>query len=112
ELGGPTTEWNLVCLCRKHHREKTFGKSAYRPGPLGELIIVTETGHQHRTRPKGPLARARDQIRHEAWNAHIDRLIADDGYLTNPPAARPCAAAPVNATRAWGGVLRRPDSQV
>lgn len=86
ELGGPTTEWNLVCLCRKHHREKTFGKSAYRPGPLGELIIVTEAGHQHRTRPKGPLARARDQIRHEAWNAHIDRLIADDGYLTNPPA--------------------------
>ena len=58
ELGGPTLEWNLVCLCRKHHREKTFGTNTYRTGPLGELIICTDTGHEHRTRPKGPLARA------------------------------------------------------
>ncbi|MDZ4234978.1 MAG: HNH endonuclease signature motif containing protein, partial [Dietzia sp.] len=33
ELGGPTAEWNLICLCRKHHREKTFGHCAYRPDP-------------------------------------------------------------------------------
>ncbi|MDV8001998.1 HNH endonuclease signature motif containing protein [Rhodococcus sp. IEGM 1408] len=87
ELGGPTTEWNLVCLCRKHHREKTFGHNAYRPGPLGELIIITDTGHQHRTRPKGPLARARDDIREREWDAYADRFIADDGLLTNPPGA-------------------------
>ncbi|EYT64639.1 hypothetical protein H483_0103920, partial [Dietzia sp. UCD-THP] len=56
ELGGPTAEWNLFCLCRTHHREKTFGHCAYRPGPLGELTIITETGHEHRTTPHGPLA--------------------------------------------------------
>ena len=87
ELGGPTTEWNLVCLCRKHHREKTFGNSAYRPGPLGALIIITDTGHKHRTRPKGPLARARDDIREREWDAYADRLISEDGLLTNPPGA-------------------------
>lgn len=87
ELGGPTAEWNLVCLCRKHHREKTFGTNAYRPGPLGELVIITDTGHEHRTRPKGPLARARDDIREREWNAYVDRLISDDGLLTNPPGA-------------------------
>lgn len=84
-LGGPTTEWNLVCLCRKHHREKTFGSNAYRPGPLGELVIITDSGHEHRTRPRGPLARARDQIRQHAWDTHLDRLIADDGHFANPP---------------------------
>ncbi|MET3860732.1 hypothetical protein ABIE38_001654 [Dietzia sp. 2505] len=85
QLGGPTTEWNLVCLCRKHHREKTFGTNAYRSGPLGELVIITDTGHEHRTRPKGPLARARDAIREREWNAYADRTIADDGTLVNPP---------------------------
>lgn len=87
QLGGPTLEWNLVCLCRKHHREKTFGTSAYRPGPLGELIITTDTGHRHRTTPKGPLARAREAIREREWNAFVDRLISADGYITNPPGA-------------------------
>lgn len=85
ELGGPSTEWNLMCLCRKHHREKTFGSDSYRPGALGELIIVTATGHEHRTTPTGPLARARNQISEHEWNMHIDRLIAADGQLANPP---------------------------
>ncbi|MCT1711581.1 HNH endonuclease [Dietzia cinnamea] len=85
ELGGPTLEWNLVCLCRKHHREKTFGTNTYRTGPLGELIICTDTGHEHRTRPRGPLARARDAIREREWAAFADRIIADDGTLINPP---------------------------
>ncbi|MGN7228125.1 HNH endonuclease signature motif containing protein, partial [Dietzia maris] len=89
ELGGPTTEWNLVCLCRKHHREKTFGTNAYRSGPLGELVIITDTGHEHRTRPKGPLARARDAIWEREWNAYADRIVADDGTLINPPGQNP-----------------------
>lgn len=88
-LGGPTLEWNLMCLCRKHHREKTFGGSSYRPGPLGELIITTETGHQHRTRPSGPLARARDGIEEHIGHVMADRLIGPDGYLTNPPGTSP-----------------------
>ena len=85
DLGGPTSEWNLMCLCRKHHREKTFGTNSYRPGPLGELIIFTDTGHEHRTRPRGPLARARDEIRERAWDVHLERLIDEDWLLTNPP---------------------------
>ena len=85
ELGGPTLEWNLVCLCRKHHREKTFGTNSYRPGPLGELIITTDTGHHHRTRPKGPLARAREGIQEQVEIILNDRLFSPDGYLTNPP---------------------------
>ncbi|WP_253918915.1 HNH endonuclease signature motif containing protein [Dietzia psychralcaliphila] len=85
EMGGPTAEWNLICLCRKHHREKTFGHCAYKPGPLGELTIITETGHEHRTTPHGPLAQARDRILDHRWRQHLDRLIADDGHLTNPP---------------------------
>ena len=85
ELGGPTAEWNLACLCRKHHREKTFGHHAYRPGPLGELIILTDTGHEHRTTPTGPLAHARNQILEHQWRQHLDRLIDHDGQLTNPP---------------------------
>lgn len=86
-FGGPTAEWNLACLCRKHHREKTFGRSAYRPGPLGELIIITDSGHEHRTTPSGPLARARDQILEHQWQEHALHLFAADGHLTNPPGA-------------------------
>ena len=85
ELGGPTAEWNLICLCRKHHREKTFGHCAYRPGPFGELTIITETNHQHRTLPTGPLAVARHQLLDHRWREHLDRLIAEDGLLANPP---------------------------
>ncbi len=85
ELGGPTAEWNLVCLCRKHHREKTFGYCAYRPGPLGELTILTETDHEHRTSPTGPLAAARDQLLDHRWRKRLDRLIAEDGLVANPP---------------------------
>lgn len=84
-LGGPTLEWNLMCLCRKHHREKTFGGAAYRLGALGELVITTETGHEHRTRPKGPLAMAREEIRTEGVLEMMKRLISSDGYLANPP---------------------------
>lgn len=87
ELGGPTVEWNLVCLCREHHREKTFGSNAYRPGPLGELTIITESGHEYRTFPSGPLAKARDQILDHRWAEHVESLIADDLHLTNPPGA-------------------------
>lgn len=84
-LGGPTLEWNLVCLCRKHHREKTFGGGAYRLGALGELIVTTETGHEHRTRPKGPLAMVRSEIQAQGLLEMMRRLISGDGYLTNPP---------------------------
>ena len=104
ELGGPSAEWNLVCLCRGHHLEKTFGRWTYRPGPLGELIVITETGKDYRTYPRGMLALAREDLLAEARNLYFaegDRvslsetlppvgpvhLVGDDGYLANPPGA-------------------------
>lgn len=86
-FGGPTAEWNLICLCRKHHLEKTFGRSAYRPGPLGELVIITDSGHEHRTTPSGPLSRARDQLLDHRWQEHVVKLFGGDGHITNPPGA-------------------------
>ena len=63
--GGPSAEWNLVCLCKMHHQEKTFGPWSYLPGPRGdgELLIRTDTGHEYRTQPGGMLALAREQLR-------------------------------------------------
>lgn len=93
-LGGPTAEWNLVCLCRGHHREKTFGRWAYRPGELGELVITTESGRQLRTRPRGMLALARRDLLDHRWDRHRagdgaapEKWIGDDGLVTSPPGA-------------------------
>src|SRR5699024_12635343 len=65
EKGGRTAEWNLVCLCRSHHRLKTFSGWRYSLRADGFLDITTETGRSVRTWPSGPLARARrveDQV--------------------------------------------------
>lgn len=65
EKGGRTAEWNLVCLCRSHHRLKTFSGWRYSLRADGVLDITTETGRSVRTWPSGPLARARrveDQV--------------------------------------------------
>src|SRR5699024_12492200 len=65
EKGGRTAEWNLVCLCRSHHRLKTFSGWRYSLRADGVLDITTETGRSVRPWPSGPLARARrveDQV--------------------------------------------------
>ena len=36
---------------------------------------------------RSPLAHARNRILDHRWHQHLDRLIADDGHLTNPPGA-------------------------
>lgn len=59
KTGGRTAEWNLVCLCRTHHRLKTFSGWRYVLSPDGVLDITTETGRAVRTWPSGPLAHAR-----------------------------------------------------
>jgi hypothetical protein len=52
--GGPTACWNLCCLCRRHHRIKTFA-----PGWFfcllrdGTLIVRTPAGVTRHTRPPG-----------------------------------------------------------
>lgn len=59
ETGGLTVEWNIICLCRTHHRLKTFSGWRYSVDPDGVLDITTETGRTVRTWPSGPLAHAR-----------------------------------------------------
>lgn len=61
--GGQTIEANLMCLCRRHHRFKTFHTWYYQLLRDGSLTIVTESGHTITTHPDGPLARWRDRTR-------------------------------------------------
>lgn len=59
--GGPTSEANLMCLCRRHHRLKTFHDWRYRLSRDGTLTVTTKSGLTLTTRPDGPLARWRDR---------------------------------------------------
>lgn len=61
--GGQTVEANLMCLCRRHHRFKTFHTWYYQLLRDGTLTIVTESGHTITTLPNGPLAKWRDLTR-------------------------------------------------
>src|SRR5699024_2577503 len=58
--GGPTSEANLMCLCRRHHRLKTFHDWRYRLSRDGTLSVSTSSGLTLTTRPDGPLARWRE----------------------------------------------------
>lgn len=59
DSGGPTIESNLACLCRRHHRFKTFHDWQYQLHRDGTLTVTTDTGHRITTAPDGPLARWR-----------------------------------------------------
>lgn len=52
--GGPTDCWNLCCLCRRHHRIKTFARG-WRFELLrdGRLIVRTPSGVSRISRPPG-----------------------------------------------------------
>lgn len=56
--GGLTVPWNLKCLCRLHHRLKTFlcGPGGWRDKQLpdGTVIWTSPTGRTYRTTPSGP----------------------------------------------------------
>ena len=56
--GGLTVPWNLKCLCRLHHRLKTFlgGSGGWRDKQLpdGTVIWTSPTGRTYRTTPSGP----------------------------------------------------------
>src|SRR5699024_7394721 len=58
EKGGLTLERNLMCLCRRHHRYKTFTKARYEYMNEGRIRILIDR-HILTTEPTGPLARAR-----------------------------------------------------
>lgn len=60
--GGLTVEANLMCLCRRHHRFKTFHTQwRYRLARDGTLTVTTDSGHILTTRPDGPLERWRQR---------------------------------------------------
>ncbi len=54
--GGPTAEGNLLCLCRRHHRFKTFSDWRYRLTANGAFVVTTGDGKRMVTAPSGPLA--------------------------------------------------------
>jgi len=52
--GGPTDCWNLCCLCRRHHRIKTFARDwHFELLADGRLIVRTPSGVSRVTRPPG-----------------------------------------------------------
>ena len=52
--GGRTTCTNLCCLCRSHHRLKTFARGwAFRMEPDGTLHVTSPSGVTRTTRPPG-----------------------------------------------------------
>ena len=52
--GGPTACWNLCCLCRRHHRIKTFARGwAFELLSDGRLIVRTPSGIYRTTVPPG-----------------------------------------------------------
>ena len=52
--GGATSPANLQCLCRHHHRAKTFGGFAVVMQADGECLWESPTGHRWLTLPSGP----------------------------------------------------------
>ncbi|KAA0918681.1 HNH endonuclease signature motif containing protein [Dietzia sp. ANT_WB102] len=76
--GGLTTEGNLMCLCRQHHRFKTFHGWRYHLNPDATLTVTTDTGHTITTNPDGPLAR---------WRHHTTSSPDTDPNI--PPPRRP-----------------------
>ncbi|MBB3086610.1 HNH endonuclease signature motif containing protein [Geodermatophilus sabuli] len=52
--GGPTTCWNLCCLCRTHHRITTFAPGwAFHLFPDGRLLVRTPSGTTRISTPPG-----------------------------------------------------------
>lgn len=53
---GPTTIGNMMCLCRRHHCQKTDGRMRAFMRHDGTAIFTYPNGVQVTTRPEGPLA--------------------------------------------------------
>lgn len=52
--GGPTDCWNLCCLCRRHHRIKTFARGwHFELLADGRLLVRTPSGVSRISRPPG-----------------------------------------------------------
>lgn len=73
--GGPTTEANLACLCRKHHRLKTLGYWTVRQIGGGRLEWSEPSGRSTVTEPYGPFTDPRlSEIRAGVAAELLDRV--------------------------------------
>jgi hypothetical protein len=72
--GGPTACWNLCCLCRRHHRIKTFA-SGWHFELLGDgqLLVRAPSGVSRVTRPPG-----------WSWDPEPDPPWLDEEALPDP----------------------------
>lgn len=72
--GGPTTPWNLQCICRFHHNMKTSGRLQCYPLPDGDILFVLD-GRVMTSSAQGPLSQS-----HRTWGtsfgAYMDRRAA------------------------------------
>lgn len=87
DAGGRTRECNLVCLCRKHHRFKTFADWRYTMDRDGTLVVVAPEGTAMHTKPSGPLAayrREQEADESDKWDTQQRRAPA-----TGPGAGSP-----------------------
>ena len=91
--GGPTIESNLMCLCRRHHRFKTFHDWHYTLSRDGTLTIRTSTGHTITTEPDGPLARWRQKTASRPMS-NEDPLIDEDPLAEPGPVRQPSPFGP------------------
>lgn len=99
--GGRTIEANLMCLCRRHHRFKTFSDWTYHLDPDGTLTLTAPDGALTRTRPAGPLGTyRRENARTEAHNWNTQQRRNPDPGTTTGEQPRPEPAYPTRrATR-------------
>lgn len=72
--GGPTTPWNLQCLCIFHHNMKTDGRLEAVPLPDGDVLFVLD-GLPFRSTPEGPLSRS-GRTWGTTFGDYMDRKVA------------------------------------
>lgn len=92
EKGGLTLERNLMCLCRRHHRYKTFTKARYEYMNEGRIRILIDR-HILTTEPTGPLARARSW-RPMSTNRDGSGATGRPGRPGRSPSAQPPTSGP------------------
>jgi hypothetical protein len=84
---GATTCTNLCCLCRSHHRLKTFARGwDFRMDPDGTLHVTSPSGVTRTTRPPGLRRRDAEPPRAEPpGSAAPAGLPAEDDEPEDPP---------------------------